>query len=117
MKAITGTRNDGIGRKPNKEKSFTKSRSFAQSQELKRTIKKRFLAYLEDHKEPISYRELGEKMNTLQTNLHSSMKDLQKTGIVSYKMGRHRFSKRLVQKHYLVTDENRIQLSLFNNEA
>jgi DNA-binding MarR family transcriptional regulator len=109
--------NPDKGKKPNREKSFTKSRSFAQSDELKVPIKLKVLGYMEVNSEPISYRELQDIIKVLQTSIHRPMKALEKANRVSYKLGRHRFSNRLVKKFFLQTDENRIQLNLFSHEG
>jgi hypothetical protein len=104
------------GKKPNKEKSFTKSRSFAQSEELKIPIKLKVLEYMRVNTEGISYRELQEVIQVLQTSIHRPMKGLEKADRVFYRLGKHRFSNRLVKKFFLQTDENRIQLNLFSHE-
>lgn len=115
MKRKPDIPNPEKGKKPNREKSFTKARSFAQSEEVKVPIMKVILDYLESPEAHISYRELQEKTGIMQTSLHRPMKGLEKSGHVGYILGRHKFSKRFVKKFFLLTEENRTQLMLFSH--
>ncbi|TDK49715.1 hypothetical protein [Algoriphagus formosus] len=115
MKRNPNIPNPDKGKKPNKEKSFTKSRSFAQSEILKIPIKKQILNYLENHEEKFSCRELQEKIGIRETSINSPIRGLLRSDLVAYSIGKHRFSNRLVKKYFLLTDKNRTQLNLFDH--
>jgi len=106
--------NPDKGKKPNREKSFTKARSFLQSEGLRIPIKKMIIEYfrLNEGLEK-SCRELQEEIGIRETSINSPIKGLVTSDLLSYKIGKHRFSNRRVKKYFLLTEKNRIQLSLF----
>lgn len=118
MKKKIGTRNDEIGKKPNREKSLTKSRSFAQSEGIRIPIKKLILEYFRlNEASEKSCRELQEEISIRETSINSPIKGLVLADLLSYKIGKHRFSNRKVKKYFLLTEKNRIQLKLFQDEG
>lgn len=107
--------NPDKGKKPNREKSFTKARSFLQSEVLKIPIKEAILDYLRTNEEPIGYFDLANELGRMQTSLHRPMKELEKADRVAYIMGKNGISGRWVKKYFLLNEKTRIQLTLFND--